>query len=149
MNHKSIFKRTAALAMATGLSAMYCLPVSAEVKPLPVKPALTILTEEEKPVSKEKATKDKLRNMKTFTKLNNDAVKIYPDAIKRSMHVIAKSNDAATTDFYVFDLEGTLMKHFKMAPRDHQKINGLKRGTYIYRVFSGDEETAAGKFEIR
>ncbi|MBK6825616.1 MAG: T9SS type A sorting domain-containing protein [Chitinophagaceae bacterium] len=144
MNHKSIFKRTAALAMATGLSAMYCLPVSAEVKPLPVKPSLTILTEEEKPVSK-----DKVRNMKTFTKLNNDAVKIYPDAIKRSMHVIAKGNDAVTTDFYVFDLEGTLMKHFKMAPRDHQKIHGLKRGTYIYRVFSGDEETAAGKFEIR
>ena len=130
--------------MATGLSAMYCLPVSAEVKPLPVKPSLTILTEEEKPVSK-----DKVRNMKTFTKLNNDAVKIYPDAIKRSMHVIAKGNDAVTTDFYVFDLEGTLMKHFKMAPRDHQKIHGLKRGTYIYRVFSGDEETAAGKFEIR
>lgn len=144
MNHKSIFKRTAALAMATSLTAMYCLPVSAEVKPLPVKPALTILTEEEKPVNK-----DKVRNMKTFTKLNNDAVKIYPDAIKRSMHVIAKGNDAATTDFYVFDLEGTLMKHFKMAPRDHQKIEGLKRGTYIYRVFSGDEETAAGKFEIR
>jgi hypothetical protein len=144
MNHKSIFKRTAALAMATGLSAMYCLPVSAEVKPLPVKPALTILTEDKKPVNK-----DKVRNMKTFTKLNNEAVKIYPDAIKRSMHVIAKGNDVATTDFYVFDLEGTLMKHFKMAPRDHQKIQGLKRGTYIYRVFSGDEETAAGKFDIR
>ncbi|MBL0269808.1 MAG: T9SS type A sorting domain-containing protein [Chitinophagaceae bacterium] len=144
MNHKSTFKKTAALAIVAGMTALYCLPVTAAVKPLPVKPSLTILNEEEKPVSKDKA-----RNMKTFTKLNNDAVKIYPDAIKRSMHVIAKGSDAATTDFYVFDLEGTLMKHFKMAPRDHQKIHGLKRGTYIYRVFSGDEETAAGKFEIR
>ena len=51
--------------------------------------------------------------------------------------------------FFVFDLEGTLLKHYKMEGGDHQKITGLKRGKYIYHVFCGDEETAVGKFEIR
>lgn len=89
------------------------------------------------------------KDTRNFAKLNNDAVKIYPDAIKRSMHVVAKENEGKQTDFYVFDLEGTLMKHFKMQPRDHQQIKGLKRGTYIYRVFTGDLETASGKLTIR
>jgi hypothetical protein len=36
-----------------------------------------------------------------------------------------------------------------MKDKDHYKISGLARGTYVYRVFSGDEETAAGDFQIR
>ncbi len=80
---------------------------------------------------------------------NNNAVKIYPDIIKRTMHVVAKENDGMEIDFFVFDLQGVLLKHYRMEEGDHQKITGLKRGKYIYHVFSGDEETATGKFEIR
>ncbi len=77
---------------------------------------------------------------------NNNAVKIYPDMVKRKMHVVAKEKEL---DFFVFDLSGTLIEHSKMKPKDHLKIAGLARGKYIYRVFSGDEETASGEFEIR
>ena len=65
------------------------------------------------------------------------------------MHVVAKENDGKKIDFFVFDLQGVLMVHFKMGEGDHEKINGLKRGKYIYHVFCGDEETAAGKLDIR
>ena len=98
---------------------------------------------EDKPAKKSKF------KLKSFTSLNNNSVKIYPDIIKREMHVIAKENKGKQIDFFVFDLEGTLMKHFKMNEKDHYKISGLERGIYVYRIFSGDEETAAGDFQIR
>jgi hypothetical protein len=80
---------------------------------------------------------------------NNNSVKIYPDALKRVMHVVAKGNEGAQMDFFVFDLEGTLMKHYKMTSGEHERIAGLNRGKYVYRVFAGDEETATGEIEIR
>jgi hypothetical protein len=81
--------------------------------------------------------------------LNNSSVKIFPDALKRDMHVVAKSNDGKVIDFFVFDVNGTLVQNYKMKEKEHYRISGLARGTYVYRVFNGDEETAAGKFEIR
>jgi len=90
-----------------------------------------------------------LNTKSTYSSRNNHAVKIYPDVIKKAMHVVAKENDGRKIDFFVFDLEGTLMKHYKMDEGDREKITGLKRGKYIYHVFCGDDETVIGKFEIR
>ena len=102
---------------------------------------------EEEPAKKSKA---KARaKAKAFASLNNQSVKIFPDVLNRNMHVIAKDNNGKEIDFFVFDLQGTLVQNYKMKARDHNKISGLARGTYVYRVFCGDEETAAGKFEIR
>ncbi|HKZ66042.1 MAG TPA: hypothetical protein VJ111_06795 [Chitinophagaceae bacterium] len=84
-----------------------------------------------------------------YSPMNNHAVKIYPDIIKKSMHVVAKENDGKEIDFFVFDLQGILLKHYRMTEGDHVKITGLKRGKYIYHVFCGDEETATGKLDIR
>lgn len=81
---------------------------------------------------------------------NNNSVKIYPDILRRVMHVVAKDdNDGKGIDFFVFDTEGTLVNHFKMKSGDHEKLADLKRGKYVFRVFSGDEETATGNFDIR
>lgn len=99
------------------------------------------------PNEEEPAKKTKFR-LKSFTSLNNSSVRIYPDVIKRDMHVVAKENKKEI-DFFVFDIEGTLLHHYKMKDKDHYKISGLARGTYVYRVFSGDVETAAGDFQIR
>lgn len=93
---------------------------------------------EKKPVKKLKSSS-----------LNNAAVKIYPDAWKRLMHVVAKEGNSREIDFYVFDLQGTLVRHFKIKPGGHERISGLAKGKYHYRVFAGDEETISGKFEIR
>lgn len=101
--------------------------------------------DEEEPVKK-KANRTKV---KSFASLNNSSVKIYPDAIKKMIHVIAKENEGKEIDFYVFDLEGTMVRQHRMVAHDHVRISGLAKGSYVYRVFSGDLETAAGKFEIR
>src|SRR5689334_15881754 len=95
-------------------------------------------------------TKGKKEAKKTKAKVsssrNNSSVKIYPDILRRVMHVVAKDSDV---DFFVFDLEGTIVKHYKMKSGDHEKIADLERGKYVFSVFSGDEETANGNFEIR
>lgn len=96
---------------------------------------------------KEDGRKKKFTN--AFVSRNNNSVKIYPDVFKRDMHVVAKDHDGKAIDFFVFDLQGTLIQHYKMMAKDHERITNLQRGQYIYRVFCGDEETAAGKFEIR
>jgi len=98
--------------------------------------ATEVKKEEDKPTSKTKLS----------TSRNNNAVKIYPHLVKKAMHVVAKENEI---DFFVFDTEGTLLKHYKMNDGDRKNITGLERGKYIYYVFCGDEETAAGKFDIR
>ena len=118
---------------------------------LTIQPYSSIAAVKKEPAAVElKKEKDKpFKNTRLSSSRNNHAVKIYPAIIKKAMHVVAKENDGREIDFFVFDLEGTLLKHYKMNDGDHQKITGLERGKYMYHVFCGDEETAAGKFDIR
>lgn len=74
-------------------------------------------------------------------------VRIYPDIIKRVMHV--KNIEVSEVDFFVFDMEGTLIRHLKMPEGDHQKISHLEKGTYVYQVFKGDEMSESGKLKIK
>jgi hypothetical protein len=97
---------------------------------------------------KEKAAK-KGSKAKMNSSRNNSSVKIYPDPLKRIMHIAAKQNKGKDIEFFVFDLSGTLIKHFRMSSGEHEKIANLERGKYLYNVFCGDEETAAGEFDIR
>lgn len=114
-----------------------------------VKPVQHFIVPIEDPKEDKKPAKKEKNNARYFSSLNNEAVKIYPDIIKREMHVVAKDNDGKELNFFVFDISGNLMQQYKMKARDHYRISGLKKGIYIYRVFAGDEETATGKFEIR
>ena len=112
-------------------------------QPLMAMGKTSIHPKEDDPASKSKA------KAKSFASKNNSYVKIYPDPVKRSMHVVAKESANKLVDFFVFDMQGTLLKNYKMKAKDHIRIEGLAKGTYVYRVFSGDEETAAGNFVIR
>lgn len=127
-----------ALSVCTGL--IMSQPAFAESKPYIEMGELK--TGETIPVKKKFKTK-------LFSSRNNSAVKIYPDFIKRDMHVIAKDNNKEILDFFVFDVQGTLVFHKKMKANDHECLKNFKRGKYIYRVFTGDEETAAGELEFR
>ena len=98
---------------------------------------------------KEKENKEVTKTARVSTSRNNSSVRIYPDIIKRVMHVVAKETEVPEIDFFVFTLEGTLVQHYKMKPGGHEKIKDLERGKYVFHVFEGDEETATGNFEIR
>jgi hypothetical protein len=133
------------IALGIGTALLFAQSVLAIGKPFKNFTTVSLNPGDEDPAKKAK-TKAKA---KSFSSLNNSSVKIFPDALKRDMHVVAKDNDGKEIDFFVFDLTGTLMQNYKMKARDHNRISGLARGIYVYRVFCGDEETAAGKFEIR
>jgi len=89
------------------------------------------------------------RKSRSKVSRNNHAVRIYPDPVRRAIHIVAKENKGREIDFFVFDLQGTLLEHLKLAGGDHERLTDLQRGKYIYRVFAGDEETASGDFEMR
>lgn len=74
-------------------------------------------------------------------------VKIYPDLVKRVMHV--KCVEESPLDFFVFDQQGTLVLHYKMQEGDHKRISGLVRGSYLYQVFRNDEMSESGKLIIK
>lgn len=80
---------------------------------------------------------------------NKASVRIYPDPLKKIMHVVARQNKGKEVDFFVFDLEGTLVLNYRMKSKDHQRIVGLPKGSYVYNVFCGDIQTASGNFEIK
>lgn len=136
-----IIRSLAGLVILTGL--LLAQPAFATGKPYSKPVTVNNEPEEEIPAKKENA------KAKNFASLNNSSVKIHPATVKREMHVVAKENDGAEVDFFVFDLQGTLMQHYKMKPKSHYKMIGLKKGKYTFSVFQGDEETASGKFEIR
>ena len=138
--HQKNLRAILTLGFSTGV--FFTQPLFAIETPAKSVSGITRNPGEEKPAKKK-------AKAKAFASLNNNSVKIYPDALKRDMHVVAKNNDGKVIDFFVFDLQGTLVQNYKMKARDHNLITGLARGTYVYRVFNGDEETAAGKFEIR
>ena len=142
MKHKSVLFRTNAL-IALGMSAGLLMghPTMANT------PAATRKEAGKNPGEEEPVKKQKSNN--AVSSRNNSVVKIYPDAFTRTMHVVAKENEEREVDFFVFDLNGTIIQHFKLKEKDHIRINGLARGKYIYRVFAGDEESANGNFEIR
>ena len=133
-------KTILALGLTTGV--LFTQPLLANEKPAKTVTGITRNSGDEDPAKKK-------AKAKAFASHNNSVVKIYPDALKREMHVVAKNNEGKMIDFFVFDLQGTLLQNYKMNAKDHYRISGLARGTYVYRVFNGDEETAAGKFDIR
>jgi len=53
-----------------------------------------------------------------------------------------------TIDFYVFDLEGTMVVNYKLKSKEKKIITNLEKGAYTYNAFSGDEETDFGKIVI-
>lgn len=77
------------------------------------------------------------------------SVRIYPDPLKKILHVVARQNKGKEVDFFVFDLEGTLVLNYRMKSKDRQRIVGLPKGSYVYNVFCGDIQTAIGNFEIK
>ena len=84
---------------------------------------------------------------KTKSSRKEKDVKIYPDILKKMMHV--KNVEDRQVDFFVFDSQGTIMAHYKMNEGEHKKLNGLEKGTYTYQVFKNDEMSESGKIIIK
>ena len=91
--------------------------------------------------------KDPAKKEKTLKA--QSVVKVYPDAIRKAMHVVARQNSQKDIDFLVFDINGNMVLNYKMKAGEKKIINELKKGSYMYHVFCEDEYISTGKIEFR
>jgi hypothetical protein len=87
-------------------------------------------------------------NRNHLAKERKNLIKIVHNPEKRSVRVVVKDIADQTIDFYVFDLEGTMVVNYKLRSREKKIITTLEKGAYTYNAFSGDEETDFGKLII-
>jgi hypothetical protein len=100
-------------------------------------------------VNKHKFDDEKKPGKKVRSLRNQNVVKVYPDALKKSVHVVAKSSNEKEIDFLVFDINGNMVLNYKMKAGEKKTITNLKKGEYMYHVFSNDEYLTTGKIEFR
>lgn len=103
-------------------------------------PVIKKFTEDDKKPSK------KGKSSKAST---SSVIKIYPDALKRAMHVVARQGNEKEIDLYVFDVDGNMVANYKMKAGDRKVLSGLKKGSYVYHIFSEDESIGTGQMEFR
>ena len=72
--------------------------------------------DDKKPAKKEKSFK------------NQNVVKVFPDTIKKTMHVVARSGMTKEIEFLVFDINGNMVLNYKMQPGERRTISELKKG---------------------
>jgi hypothetical protein len=87
------------------------------------------------------------RKERTFK--NQNAVRIFPDAIKKTVHVVARSGNKKEIDFLVFDINGNMVLNYKMKAGEKKTISDLKKGAYMYHVFAEDEYLMTGKIVFK
>lgn len=80
--------------------------------------------------------------------LKRDYVRLSPNPTSNGT-VTIHSNTNETLDFYVFDLEGTLLYRIELKGRDEKTIKHLKKGSYAYDVFRNDESIEQGKIIVK
>ncbi|MES1214096.1 MAG: T9SS type A sorting domain-containing protein [Bacteroidota bacterium] len=82
------------------------------------------------------------------TNEKKNLIKIVHNPEKKSVRVVVKDIAGDTIDFYVFDMEGTMVVNYKLKSKEKKIITTLEKGAYTYNAFSGDEETDFGKIII-
>jgi len=100
-------------------------------------------------ISKKTFEDDKKPAKKEKSFRNQNVVKVYPDIMKKEMHVMAKSGIKKEIEFMVFDINGNMVLNYKMKPGEKRKITELKKGSYMYHVFAEDEYLTTGKIVFR
>jgi hypothetical protein len=80
---------------------------------------------------------------------NENAVKVFPDVVKKAMHVIARPGNRKEIELLVFDISGNMVLNYKMQAGERKTITDLKKGSYMYYVFADDEYLMTGKIVFK
>ncbi|MDQ3683378.1 MAG: T9SS type A sorting domain-containing protein [Bacteroidota bacterium] len=75
-------------------------------------------------------------------------IKLYPNPTWDG-RVNISVNNTEPLHFYVFDVSGTLMHQITLKGKNKYKIANLKKGIYMYDVFSNDESIEHGKIIVK
>ena len=76
------------------------------------------------------------------------ALKLYPNpSTDGTIRVV--SNTDGKLNFYIFDLEGTLLHQAVIKEKGKHTISNLKKGVYTYDAFYNDEGIEHGKLIVK
>ena len=76
------------------------------------------------------------------------ALKLYPNpSTDGTVRVV--SNTAGALNFYIFDVDGTLLHQAVIKEKQKHVITNLKKGIYTYDAFYNDEGIEHGKLIVK
>ena len=76
-----------------------------------------------------------------------NVIRLYPNPSYGKISVSATVE--GSLNFYVFDLEGTLVYQAVLKNKEKKNIENLQKGTYVYDVFQNDQSIEEGKIIIK
>jgi hypothetical protein len=76
------------------------------------------------------------------------AIKLYPNPCTNGT-VQVVSNITGKLNFYIFDLDGTLLHQAVINEKQKHTITNLKKGIYTYDAFYNDEGIEHGKLIVK
>lgn len=76
------------------------------------------------------------------------AIKLYPNPSANGTVRIV-SNTAGQLNFYIFELDGTLLHQVAIEENGKHTITNLKKGVYTYDAFYNDEGIEHGKLIVK
>jgi hypothetical protein len=76
-------------------------------------------------------------------------VRLYPNPTSDGNLSISSTGAAGNINFYVFDLEGTMIRQVQLHEKKKHRIKNLKKGVYVYDVFVNDTSIEQGKIIVK
>ena len=97
------------------------------------------------PVDKDSLT---IVEKNSFNKSKKETIKIYPNpSTSGNIHVSAVGKEEL--QFYVFELDGTMVSNIRLNGKEKKTIKNLRKGTYTYDVFMNDEGVESGTIVVK
>jgi len=76
-------------------------------------------------------------------------VRLYPNPTSDGNLSVTTNPSADNIHFYVFDLEGTMVRQVVLNQKRKHKIKNLQKGIYVYDVFVNDTSIEQGKIIVK
>jgi len=83
------------------------------------------------------------------TKSKKHKIKLYPNASDQVLFFSANGEQGRVYQFYLFDLEGRLIKQANIRNKQTTVLNKIEKGNYLFEVFSDDERIENGLVIVR
>ena len=75
-------------------------------------------------------------------------IRLYPNANQEVLFFNASGEGGKVYQFFLFDMDGNLVKQANIRNKQTTVINNLEKGVYLFEVFSDDERIVTGKVTV-
>jgi hypothetical protein len=76
-------------------------------------------------------------------------IKLYPNAEQDVLFFSVKGSEDKVYQFFLFDVNGNLVKQANIKGRQTTVIDNIEKGSYLFEVFSDDERIENGQVIIK